>query len=282
MIPRAVTVIAFASLTCVHALAAQEVMDVVPTEFVRMLALTPFMTSPDIAVGRLPDRLADDLAAGPGMRIVGSLLSRRFNISALVMPGRPAEVQESLAARLVAKGWRKLPTLQPPGGFETEQRQRGGLMLCSTDDYSVQLMASRHRGDSAAVQLFLGRGDFATNCVDPEVTSARARLGEAPIPALRAPAGTEHRGGGYSGGSSEASARGRLRTDMEPPALLQHYAAQMIDAGWMPGVQTASAEAALQVFRKTDDSRGTWQGVLYVITLPNRERELHLDVRRQR
>lgn len=282
MISRTITVVALTSLTCVHALAAQGGMDVVPTEFVRMLTMAPFTAPPDVAVGRLPDRLAGDLAPGPDTRIVGSLASPRFSVSALVMQGRSPEVQERLVARLVEKGWKPLPTPRASGGFEAGVRERGPLALCSTDDHSVQLMVTSHRGDSVAVRLFLGRGDFGVSCVDPELTTAGLRNDGPPLPALYAPAGTDYRGGGYGGGSRDGSTHGRLRSDLEPAALLEHYAAQMIVAGWQPGATTASADVALQVFRKTDDARVNWQGVLYVIALPNRERELYLRVTRDR
>jgi hypothetical protein len=286
MISRAITVVALASLTCVHALAAQAGPDMVPMEFVRMLMITPFTGTPQVTVGRLPDRLANDLAPGPDTRIVGSLGSARFTASALVMPGRAADVQERLVARLVEKGWKKLPAPppEPRGGFETEVRERGAAMsltLCSSDDHNVQLIVSSHRGDSAEVRLFLGRGGLGATCVDPELTSAPPPPEYAPIPALRAPTGTEHRGGGSSSGMRDGSAEGRLRTDMEPAKLLDHYAAQMTAAGWQQGARTTSAEVALQVFLKTDE-RASWRGVLYVIAVQNGERDLHVRVTRAR
>jgi hypothetical protein len=288
MISRAITVVAFASFSCVRALAAQAGPDMVPIEFVRMLTITPFMSTPEVAVGRLPERLANDLAPGPDTRIIGSLTTRRFSVGALVMRGRSPEVQERLAAQLVEKGWRKLPATTPDaprGGFETPFREprNGPLTLCSTDDHNVQINVSNHRGDSAAVRLFLGRDNFGVSCVDPGLTSSSAPANEAPIPALRAPAGTEYRGGGSGSGSGSrwGDAHGQLRSDMEPAALLEHYAAQMIAAGWQAGARTSSAEVALQVFRKTDDPRPNWQGVLYVVARPNRERDLYLHVTRE-
>ena len=286
MTSRAITVAAFACLISIHPLTAQAPPEMVSIEFVRMLTLTPVMGGiPEVAVGRLPDRLASDLAPGPDTRIIGSMISPRFSVSALVMQGRSADVQERLVARFVEKGWKRLATApaQPRGGFETEpRRERGPLTLCSADDHNVQLNVSSYRGDSAAVRLFLGRGGYGASCVDAELASSTPPSEQAPLPALHAPAGTVHRGGGASINSREGSADGRLRTDMEPAALLDHYATQMTAAGWQAGARTTSAEVALQVFRKTGDSRGNWQGVLYVIAVPNGERELYLRMTRER
>ena len=69
---------------------------------------------------------------------------------------------------------------------------------------------------------------------------------------------------------------------MEPAALLDHYARQMIADGWEAGARTTAPEVAMQLFRKTGDSRGTWQGVLYVIALANGERDLNLRLKRER
>jgi hypothetical protein len=254
----------------------------VPLEFVEMLAMTPFAGNPDVAVGRLPDGLASDLALGADARIIGSLISPRSSLSALVMQGRPASVRERLITRLVEQGWKQLAAPSARGGFETELRQGGAPTLCSPDGDNIQLIVSGHRGDSTAVRLFLASGDLGVSCADPELTSTRMPSEELPMPALYAPTGTTYRGGGAGGGTTDSNARGRLRTDMEPAALVEHYAAQMVAAGWQVGAQATSTGAALRVFRKTDDSRVTWQGVLYVIALPDNERELYLRVTRDR
>jgi hypothetical protein len=283
MLSHAITVVAVASLTCVQTLVAQGGADVVPVEFIRMLAVTPFMTTTEVAVGRLPDRLVNDLAPGPDMRIIGSLMSRGTTVAALVMRGRSPEVQDRLLARLIEKGWKKPPRqMLARGGFQSESEASAQAIpaLCSIDELTVQLLVTDHQGDSAAVRLFLGRGGFGVSCVDPELT--RSLIEMTPLPALQAPTGTVQGPGSTRRGPTESSAQVRLRADMEPAAVLQQYTAQMIAAGWQPGARTASTEVALQVFRKTDGSQVEWQGVLQVIARSNRECDLYLRVARER
>jgi hypothetical protein len=166
------------------------------------------------------------------------------------------------------------PILQVPDRFQEAPN------ALSPDDHSMQLVVTSHAGDSAAVRVFLGHDGPGVPCNDAELMSFRSPSDEVPIPALHAPTGAQHRGGGTSGGHMEGSAHSRLRTNVEPSALLEHYAVQMIDAGWQAGPQTASTEAALMAFHMTDDSRVEWRGVLYVMALPNGDRDLYLRITR--
>lgn len=280
MKPPAIFLATFLSMACAQPLAAQTQPDMVPLEFVEMLSAGPFMGDADIAVGRLPDRLAHDLAPGRDTRIIGSLISTDFTISAIVMHGEPAAVQERLLTRMKEHGWEPLPMRNARGGFETQDDEGDAPALCSPDDHGIQLVVTSHAGDSAAVRLFLGRDGFGEFCSNRELMALGSPPAEVPIPALYAPVGAHYRGGGSTGGDTEGSTDSRLRTDMEPAALLEHYAAQMIDAGWQAGAKTASPEAALMAFNMTDDSRLEWHGVLYVMTLANGERDLYLRVTR--
>jgi hypothetical protein len=281
----AFTIAAAALLTWTTALHAQRPEpDSVPIEFLRMLWLSPVMSGDEaeVAVGRLPDRLATELRPLADARVVGSMISRRFSVSAMVLPGQRAEVHERVLARLIEAGWTRRPEpARRSGGFEMAERGRETpVSLCSPDDHNLQLTADRHAGDSTVVSLVLVSG-MVSSCGDPELTP-RPPYREAPIPALQAPAGSRHGGGGSGGSAWESYTAARLSTDMTPAALIAHYAAQLLAQGWRAGVQAESNDVAIQVFRMTDANRVAWQSVLYVTLLPNGQRELYLRVTRDR
>jgi hypothetical protein len=269
-------------LPCPAPVHAQTGPETVPLEFLELLWLSPFGGRAEPAVGRLPERLAADLGTFTDARIVGSMIARTFSVSAVVVPGSPGAVQERVQARLLEAGWTKQSQMERPTvGFETAETSRARqLSFCRADEHNLHLLAAGHRGDSAVVSLTLLSGRYTEQCGDRELPPPRRF--EAPIPVLRAPEGSQHRGGGSGGGGNDSYASARLRTDMKPAVLLAYYAPQLMAQGWRAGPQTAADDVALQVFSTIDASGVAWRGVLYVTLLSNGDRDLYLRVTRDR
>ncbi|MGH7466010.1 MAG: hypothetical protein ACREK1_12590, partial [Longimicrobiales bacterium] len=245
------------------------------------LWLSPMGGQAQAVVGRLPERLASDMEPLTRARIVGSMISRRFSVSAIVLPGTTAAARPRVVTRLVESGWTEEPMpRQRSGGFEVaeEPERAAHASLCSPDDDNIQVSVRGHRGDSAVVLLSLISGTYSSCRVTD--LERRQPYAEAPMPALRAPAGAQHRGGGTGGGPMEAYARTRLRTDLTPAALTAHYAPQLNAHGWNDVAQSVTDDVAIHVFGMTDENAEAWQGVLYVTLLPDGDRELYLRIAR--
>jgi len=280
---RFVTVTIVILATPAWAVAQVTLPDSVSIEFVQLLAFMPMMSrQAEVAVGRLPERLAADLHPVVDTRVVGSIGSRDLSVGALIASGQPREVEQRIAEQLGAAGWTRRPEVaESRGGFQSEPRQRWPTALCSPDDYSVQVTATAYTNDSSVVRLTLGREDMGISCRESEPTTTPFEL-DLPIPILRAPPGTEHRGGGSGGGGDDGHAEARLRTEMSPGSLLAHYARQMIEQGWQPITQATSEDVAIHVFRMMDANGVAWQSALYVTVLQNEDRDLYLRLTRVR
>jgi hypothetical protein len=83
------------------------------------------------------------------------------------------------------------------------------------------------------------------------------------LPALTPPPGVHvRRSGGGSGGSGVNSHAEVSGTALVPAAIVAHYAAQLVAAGWTASEPAISARVAAQFFEAKDTAGAAWEGVL--------------------
>jgi hypothetical protein len=101
-----------------------------------------------------------------------------------------------------------------------------------------------------------GRSPCAT--FDAEPLPGHLRL-----PALTPPPGVHVRRSGSGSAGDEVNSRAQLSgTALVPAAVLAHYAAQLVAAGWTASEPAVSARVAAQLFEAKDTTGATWEGVL--------------------
>lgn len=239
----------------------------VPLEMVRTLTLTPFAepgNPPDVLVGRLPDRIEDVVPLPAGGRTIGSLVYRHHSVSAVAVPGPARALLDTVAARLIAGGWKKYEARRTHG-FESSGNIRP--TYCLGDSLSLYTSTARNPNESQYVLFVSAEGGAAYICRDLEGAPSRQPWrGPELIPSLTPPEGASTSGGGTGGGSDEESARARMRTDLTTTQLLDHYDAQLQAAGWTLVQRVAADDAALATYRVTDSKGALWYGVLTATT----------------
>lgn len=86
------------------------------------------------------------------------------------------------------------------------------------------------------------------------------------LPPLLPPKGVQTISGSGGSGGTGLSASTRLRdSTMTPGALLAHYVAQLVRAGWTVHPPTATAAFALQALEARDKDGVPWYGMMLVI-----------------
>jgi hypothetical protein len=83
------------------------------------------------------------------------------------------------------------------------------------------------------------------------------------LPALTPPPRVHIQRAGASSEASEVSSRAEMSgTALVPAAVVAHYAAQLVAAGWTASEAAMSARVAAQFFEAKDTTGATWEGVL--------------------
>jgi hypothetical protein len=240
----------------------------VPLELVQTLALSPFAepgTTPDVLVGRLPDRIAHVVPLPADGRIIGSLVFRQHAVSAVAVSGPARALLDTLAARLIAAGWTEHQAPRAHGFASTGNVRP---TYCLGDSVSLSTSTMRRSAEGRYVLFISAEGHAAFNCRDLEGETSRPLWhGPELIPSLTPPEGSYTNGGGTGGGSDEEYARARIRTDLTTTQVLDHYDAQLRAAGWTPVQRVAADDAAVATYRVTDSQGAVWHGVL-TATMP--------------
>lgn len=101
------------------------------------------------------------------------------------------------------------------------------------------------------------------------------------LPALTPPSGARVRRSGGGGGSDEVDSRAEVVGGaFTPAALLAHYAAQLVAAGWAASPPATGERVAAQYLEATDAAGGTWTGTL-IAEAGRSSTRLRLGMRRE-
>lgn len=247
----------------------------VPRELVMaLLNLGPGMRgSADLRVGRAPDDAPPELIP-PGFEILGSTI--QFESMILVLAGKlpPDSAVGFIESKLLAGGWTKppMPNYRPMRGFVSADIGNGPYgppdILCNGDAF-VTMSSTYRRNAGSIVKLSYNRGQQYSACKvrsNVEVSAMmRDPYNEAPVPILRAPAGSimaGNGGGGMSMNTNSITMTTRLKTKLKPAEVSTHYDKQMREQGWTPLADGAVDMFAARRYSKTDDKKKSWTAML--------------------
>lgn len=252
--------------------------ETVPLEFVEVLSRSPFgpSGSPEVLVGRIPDRTARVLPLPDDVRVIGSLVYPPYSVSAVAVPGAVGTVRDDWAERLLGAGWTRYES-PSRGGFESSPAE--GLQFCMGDSITLNLGVSENPRGGSYVTVMHPTGGQYSICRHQE--HSHMQMPESLIPTLAPPGGTVTLGSGYGGGGDDQDAHARIRTDLSLGELLDHYGSQLRDHGWEVQTRTSGQGVAAEVFRVTDAEGAAWHGVL-VASAPAGESERFLSLRLSR
>ncbi len=252
----------------------------------RLLArpFDPQAPQPQLLTGRLPDTLPFDLPLPKGYHLVGSFVSTPQDIQIVLDTDlSPAETITFYTEQMLAAGWSE-PDFQ--------RRQRRGesgfafhrpslfTTLCKGfhgPALMVSAFARQDGGGKTDVWLHIDTRSRNSPCrQSSEIFMGVGAL----IPTLEPPAGGQQRGGGGGSDSESASTSATLEvaSDIDFPALANHYANQLEQAGWQRTGEGSSEPMAWNTWEFRDEENERWGGVFTLLQIPGMERTYSLHV----
>jgi hypothetical protein len=246
----------------------------VPRELaIALMSFGPGMSASNLLVGKAPEDIPPELVP-PGAEILGSVTQFEQRIVVLGVKESPDSAISAMETRLLGIGWKE-PPRQPSmvrGGFVgAEAFSSVGAqpdVVCKGDEVVVLSSAYRRSGGSV-LKVSYSKGQRYNACTIRQ-DSYRSPYDDAPVPTLRAPAGSISKGNGM-GGSSEGEVQltTKLGTSLKPAEVVAHYDKQMVAAGWTSRSEGAADIVAVHTYRKTDDKGRPWTATLFAQTIPD-------------
>jgi hypothetical protein len=231
--------------------------DDVPREFAHVLLMGGNV---EFHVGRVAASLPAAEQLTDGARVIGSVVWRDRNATAIAVSAPVTEARALFEARLRAAGW----TNRPP----SDQPQRGFLPAYTNDpehgfcwpETDAQLSVNIHPapgGGSYIVLNYLEPRD-GRHCLQPRPPQRRSStVLESMMPSLRPPDGAVVTGRGGGGGGSEYEIRSAIRSQHSPAELVRHFGPQLEEQGWSITEQMTGDAMAIVAAHRTLDSGTT-------------------------
>lgn len=221
-----------------------------------------------ILIGGLPEDLPFPLAIPEDAVVLGSVVQEPpFGITIIADTQLSAEeVTAFYAGALSGDDWQEATNYGPTGGFVTQPAQ-GATYCYGDDEASLNFSAMELPDGGTDLRLYIQiiEDGLYGPCQQVPYEDPAAGL----IPLLIAPEGVQMQatggGGGGGGASYEQSMTAVLLTDMSPRALAEHFAAQLVEAGWVLQVEDSGEGAAWSNWLVTDEDGDVWSGLLMII-----------------
>ena len=246
----------------------------VPRELaIALMSFGAGMSPSNLLVGKAPDDIPPELVP-PGAAILGSVTLFEQRIIVLGVKEPPDSAISAMQAKLLAGGWKEPP--RPPsmnrGGFvgaDAFSSMGAQPDVVCRDDEVVVLSATYRRAGGSILKLAYSKGQRYNSCTIRQ-DAYRSPYDDAPVPTLRAPAGSISKGNGMGGGSNgEVQLTTKLGTTLKPAEVVAHYDKQMIAAGWTSRSEGTADIIAVHTYRKTDDKGRPWTATLFAQTIPD-------------
>lgn len=230
---------------------------------------------PRLFLGELPTDLPAEIPVPEGMVLLGGLRRVspwRGDTDAQVILEAVAEPEDVYAAfreHLAGSEWsEKRWPLAQRGGFVSSATGGRSLIFCfSSRGPALSVSAYRRRGaQTTEVRLRLdGSRQRDSPCSEDY---HRYEYDErSVIPALFPPEGVVQISGGGGSSSESEENRAHLRTGMSPAALVEHYSAQLEEAGWSRAGGGEEGPTAWSGWTFKEDGEG-WVGTLVAMSPP--------------
>jgi hypothetical protein len=254
-----------------------ESQEMIPRELaVALLSYSPSMVPNDIRVGKAPDDIPPELVPA-GLQVLGSMTQFESSVIVLVAPQPPDSAIALIQNGLLGIGWTRppIPQTRPRSGFVPANDLSGAYerpeIVCRADAFASFTSAYRRSGGSI-VKISYNRGARFSACkAPPDANTYRSPMEDAPIPTLRAPAGsiTANGGAGMNGSMNNVTVSTRLSTRLKPGEVVAHYDTQMISAGWTSLTEGAADNVVVHNYRKKDDKDRIWTATLLSMVVPD-------------
>jgi hypothetical protein len=225
-------------------------------------------TSVELVVGALPDSLPATLPLPSGARVVGSAMysrgHQRLSLSAVFdVPETPTVALTTYEAELTRHGWTTPRDFRAThGGFVSNEMGEWRSYREGDQGPDLTAVVRARDGGSSEVQLRLN-----WDAVYRPRRSHHARLpGADLLPRLHAPAGAVMiRGASGGGGEGHWDTTTTLQTERSVAELEEHFAGQLIEAGWTRVAGSTDATVGWSTWEVPGD--GSWRGVLVVLAV---------------
>src|SRR5262245_56570134 len=214
--------------------------DSIPVDLVTALVASGGLGGdPQILVGAMPGWAESRIVVPSNMRVLGSAFIGTTVVAVLRSSDSPEAAVAAFKNELPKRGWKTPPPAPSFGGFRAASMRAVPdgpstyLTLCG-DRQLLNLSAMRRRGVNTDVTIRLTSVANYSPCTPQQLPAGYSR----PLyPTLFNPANAiDARVGpddcGRSIGNGSGSTTITLRTQMDPAALLEHYAKQIQDSGW--------------------------------------------------
>ncbi len=238
----------------------------------------PGVPSIDLLPGRLPGDLPLDPPAAPNSQLIGSA-ARRADAKPLAWdvvydaPGKPADLLAFYQGELAGRGWTAAPVGGRMGGFQPTAMPVTNQPFCQQGGGSWLMLSIFPRpGAPNDVRLHI-EANSPGPCAGKPGAPPPDRAGPPgydKLPPLYPPDGVQVFPSGGGGGSGRFTSEATATTDQGVAALEAHFAAQLAAAGWTRTAGGASGPLAWSVW--TIPGEGEWQGFLYVLDGPGKDR----------
>jgi hypothetical protein len=253
--------------------------EAVPRELVMALLDIEIMglVKPDLYVGKLPPRFPANFSVAPGGSVLGAVRypiptedSAYFGLIVETTRDAPQVALTNLETTLTRNGWKKSSGAREQEGFVQSPGEGQPVRFC-TGSAELNAVTKPRPAGGTYLKLFVAEGIRTTVCGGGSMFGQSPDRSEASMPTLVNPAGAVGLGNStHSGpGSSERSVV--LTIDMSLSALVEHYAKQLRDAGWITGNKITDSRMLMQTFAKKDEKGQQLIGILSAIqtTRPN-------------
>ena len=214
---------------------------------------SPGRATPEFTVGTLPRGYPAALVPPGPVRIVGGMTAG--DQITVIFADSTRRLAAVLEQHFEQVGFTR-PAPSPRSGFSSRSGPYSFFCKDSATVSAEPLTGSeRHL---ARVSYRRVRGHSPCARFEPEPPQDDLRL-----PPLTPPPGVHVRRGGASSVGGEVTSQAELSgTALVPSAIVAHYAAQLVAAGWTPSEPAISARVAAQFFEAKDAAGATWEGVL--------------------
>lgn len=219
----------------------------------------------EILVGELPSGLPVDVPIPEDAEVIGSIVRSDKYKSIQIMldvPQQPDEIIEFYRDCLTEKGWEEMAQPSPSGFVSPMMRSR--VNFCYGGKISLNLYAyPTEEGKPTDVRLHVNDDPQSYKAYTEEPVRPGVLPGDI-LPALLAPEGAIHHGGGAGGSHDRWYSQAMLETSFSTEELQAHYKAQLLEAGWKLKEEGAGETIAWSTWSVADDSGNDWAGLLLV------------------
>ncbi|HTK05537.1 MAG TPA: hypothetical protein VL485_00055 [Ktedonobacteraceae bacterium] len=249
----------------------------------------PRIAKPRLFLGKIPEHFPIDLPIPEQSRVMGTLARSETQVE-IVMESdlTPEAIFSFYRTQLTSLGWHELENmwLHQTGGFiHSNFGPHTNTTFCQgSDGAGLTLSAVPLQNTTTSVRIDLSLDREANPCAQQERQAKMPRhirhhdLFKI-IPPLVPPQGAQQYGGGGGSGSDDVHTSATLKTNLALDVLPQHYADQLLKAGWTQIDAGISGPLAWHTWRFTSEDQEPWSALFFILKTPEKPNDYFLYIR---